>query len=99
LKQLRKIVTHSESFQLSKTHCQSAQFINDVSRNYTLRRTAARGQQHKRKKKIWSSLPAKCHAWSTGRGELDLHENGITRRYALEHVSTHVLHPCQAFGN
>jgi hypothetical protein len=30
LKQLRKIVKHSESFQSCKTHCQSAQFINDT---------------------------------------------------------------------
>ncbi len=42
LKQLRKIVTHSESFQLSKTHCQSTQVINDVSRNYTLRRSSSK---------------------------------------------------------
>jgi hypothetical protein len=30
LKQLRKIVTHPESFQPCKIHCQSAQFINDT---------------------------------------------------------------------
>jgi hypothetical protein len=29
----------------------------------------------------------------------NLHEDGITRRYALKHVSTDVLHPCETFGN
>jgi hypothetical protein len=29
----------------------------------------------------------------------NLHEDGITRRYALKHVSTDVLHPCQTFRN
>jgi len=29
----------------------------------------------------------------------NLHEDGITRRYALKHVSTAVLHPCETFGN
>jgi hypothetical protein len=29
----------------------------------------------------------------------NLHEDGITRRYALKHVSTDVLHPCETFRN
>jgi hypothetical protein len=29
----------------------------------------------------------------------NLHEDGVTRRYALKHVSTDVLHPCETFRN
>jgi hypothetical protein len=29
----------------------------------------------------------------------NLHEDGITRRYALKHVSSDVLHPCETFRN
>jgi hypothetical protein len=29
----------------------------------------------------------------------NLHEDCITRRYALKHVSTDVLHPCETFRN
>jgi hypothetical protein len=29
----------------------------------------------------------------------NLHEDGITRRHALKHVSTDVLHPCETFRN
>jgi len=29
----------------------------------------------------------------------NLHEDGITRRYALKHVSTDVLHPCETLRN
>jgi hypothetical protein len=29
----------------------------------------------------------------------NLREDGITRRYALKHVSTDVLHPCETFRN
>jgi hypothetical protein len=29
----------------------------------------------------------------------NLHEDGISRRYALKHVSNDVLHPCETFRN
>jgi hypothetical protein len=29
----------------------------------------------------------------------NLHEYGVSRRYALKHVSTDVLHPCETFRN
>jgi hypothetical protein len=29
----------------------------------------------------------------------NLHEDGITRRYALKHIATDVLHPCETFRN
>jgi predicted transcriptional regulator YheO len=59
-----------------------------LSSNYTavMRRRRRRRRRKKRK---------------TTQEELiqNLHEDGITRRYALKHVSGDVLHPCETFGN
>jgi predicted transcriptional regulator YheO len=58
-----------------------------LSSNYT---TVRRRRRRRRRRKR-----------TTTQEELiqNLHEDGITSRYALKHVSTDVLHPCETFRN
>jgi hypothetical protein len=51
LKQLRKIVTHSESFQPCKIHCKSAQFINNTQQELNSHKEGEREENTRRRRR------------------------------------------------